>query len=89
VNGHHLDAVMAPLVHLDVLDLLDGPLLLAVLAEDTCVIFVEDAAPLIQNYELHLASVHEDNSEDHDQDRNKVLPPVSLSIAFEKNSILA
>ena len=50
MQGHDLNAIMASFEHLHVLNLVDRPILALVSAENTCVIFVQDASGLVNHH---------------------------------------
>jgi hypothetical protein len=58
---------MSPLVNFDVLNLVNGPVLLFVFAEDRGVVFKQDSTTFIKHHQLYLASVHKNNSKTHDK----------------------
>ena len=89
MDGHHLNAIMAPFVNFYILNLVYGPILHFVSAENWSVIFVEDAPGFVDNYHLYLSSMHKDYPESHDYQGNEILPPVALSVAFKQHTVLA
>ena len=88
MDGHHLNTIMAPFVNFNILNLVNGPILNFMSAENWSIIFVKDAPWFIDNHHFDLSSMHIDYSEGHNDERNEILPPVALSVAFEQHSVL-
>lgn len=80
---------MPPFVNLDILYLINCPILLFVFAENTGMILVQDPHAFVDDHQLNFASVHKHYSKDEDQNGDEVLPPVPLAVALEEHSVLA
>lgn len=50
---------------------------------------LQKASFLVNDNALDLASPQEDKAQDHDDNRDSVLPPMTFSVSFEKRAMVA